>query len=60
MISQSLVKEFQRLLGAEQVFLEETDRATYSYDAAVLEPVMPAIVQTRLPGRVGSGGASVP
>jgi glycolate oxidase len=44
MISQSLVKEFQRLLGAEQVFLEETDRATYSYDAAVLEPVMPAIV----------------
>lgn len=44
MISQSLVKEFQRLLGKEQVFLEETDRATYSYDAAVLEPVMPAIV----------------
>jgi glycolate oxidase len=31
-------------LGAKQVFLEETDRATYSYDAAVLEPVMPAIV----------------
>ena len=44
MISQSLVKEFQRLLGKEQVFLEETDRATYAYDAAVLEPVMPGIV----------------
>jgi glycolate oxidase len=44
MISQSLVNEFQRLLGKEQVFLEETDRATYAYDAAVLEPVMPAIV----------------
>jgi glycolate oxidase len=44
MISQSLVKEFQRLLGKKQVFLEEVDRATYSYDAAVLEPVMPAIV----------------
>ncbi len=44
MLSQSLVKEFQRLLGQEQVFLEETDRATYAYDAAVLEPVMPAIV----------------
>jgi len=44
MISQSLIKEFQRLLGKEQVFLEETDRATYAYDAAVLEPVMPAIV----------------
>jgi glycolate oxidase len=44
MVSQTLVKEFQRILGKEQVFLEETDRATYAYDAAVLEPVMPAIV----------------
>lgn len=44
MISPGLIKEFQRLLGKEQVFLEETDRATYAYDAAVLEPVMPAIV----------------
>ena len=44
MVSQALVKEFQRILGKEQVFLEETDRATYAYDAAVLEPVLPAIV----------------
>ena len=44
MVSQALVKEFQRLLGKEQVYLEETDRATYAYDAAVLEPVLPAIV----------------
>ena len=44
MASQALVKEFQRLLGTEQVLLEETDRATYAYDAAVLEPVLPAIV----------------
>jgi glycolate oxidase len=44
MVSQALVKEFQRLLGQEQVFLEETDRATYAYDAAVLEPVLPVIV----------------
>ncbi|MFZ5452623.1 MAG: FAD-binding oxidoreductase [Thermodesulfobacteriota bacterium] len=43
MVSPALVKEFQRLLGKEQVFLEETDRATYAYDAAVLEPVLPAI-----------------
>ena len=44
MASQALVKEFQRVLGKEQVLLEETDRATYAYDAAVLEPVLPAIV----------------
>ncbi|MBI4642214.1 MAG: FAD-binding protein [Deltaproteobacteria bacterium] len=44
MVNQALVKEFQRILGKEQVFLEETDRATYAYDAAVLEPVLPAIV----------------
>jgi glycolate dehydrogenase FAD-linked subunit len=44
MASQALVKEFQRLLGTEQVLLEETDRATYAYDAAVLEPVLPVIV----------------
>ncbi len=44
MSNQALVQEFQRILGKEQVFLEETDRATYAYDAAVLEPVLPAIV----------------
>lgn len=44
MVSQGLLKEFQRILGKDQVFLEETDRATYAYDAAVLEPVMPAVV----------------
>lgn len=44
MVSQALVKEFRQILGKEQVFLEEIDRATYAYDAAVLEPVLPAIV----------------
>jgi glycolate oxidase len=44
MASQALVKEFQHVLGKEQVLLDETDRATYAYDAAVLEPVLPAIV----------------
>ena len=43
MVSDSLVKEFQRLLGKDQVFLQETDRLTYAYDA-VLEPVLPAMV----------------
>ena len=44
MVSDSLVKEFQRLIGKDQVFLQETDRLTYAYDAAVLEPVLPALV----------------
>jgi glycolate oxidase len=44
MLSQALVKELQLILGKEQVFLEEIDRATYAYDAAVLKPVLPAVV----------------
>jgi glycolate dehydrogenase FAD-linked subunit len=56
MVSASLTKEFQRLLGKDQVFLQETDRLTYAYDAAVLEPVLPALVvrpkSTELLGKV--------
>jgi glycolate oxidase len=44
MVSDSLVKEFQRLLGPDQVFRKEADRLTYAYDAAVLAPVLPALV----------------
>ncbi len=44
MISQSLLEEFQAKVGADNVFSEDTDRLTYSYDAAVLEPVMPGLV----------------
>ncbi|GLI35650.1 FAD-binding oxidoreductase [Desulforhabdus amnigena] len=44
MISQAVIKEFERILGKEKVFLDETDRHTYSYDAAVLEPVLPSVV----------------
>jgi glycolate oxidase len=44
MISQSLLKEFQAIVGADNVFSEDTDRLAYSYDAAVLEPVMPGLV----------------
>lgn len=54
MSNQALAQEFQRILGKEQVFLEETDRATYAYDAAVLEPVLPALVlQPRSAGELG-------
>ena len=44
MISKALLKEFTEILGKENIFTEEPDRATYSYDAAVLETVTPDIV----------------
>lgn len=40
----ALIKEFEKVVGKDNVFQDETDRATYSYDAAVLEPVLPALV----------------
>ncbi len=39
-----LLKEFERVLGRGNVLHEETDRHGYSYDAAVLEPVLPWLV----------------
>ncbi len=44
MISKSLVKEFEKLLGKENVFSSEADRQSYSYDGAVLQHVIPSIV----------------
>jgi len=44
MISQAVIKEFESILGKDGVFLDKTDRHTYSYDAAVLEPVLPSVV----------------
>ena len=44
MVSDPVVQEFQRLLGKDQVYLQESDRLTYAYDAAVLAPVLPALV----------------
>jgi len=44
MIPRALLKEFQRVLGHENVFHEKADLLTYSYDAAVLEPVFPGLV----------------
>ncbi|TYT75730.1 FAD-binding oxidoreductase [Desulfobotulus mexicanus] len=40
----SLVGAFKDLIGAENVMESETDRMNYSYDAAVLAPVMPGLV----------------
>lgn len=44
MASSSLIKEFQSILGPENVMTEEADRQVYAYDSAVLEPVIPELV----------------
>ncbi|WP_461210447.1 FAD-binding oxidoreductase [Desulfocurvus sp. DL9XJH121] len=43
MPSDALVKEFQAIVGKENVLHSEADRQSYSYDSAVLEPVVPAL-----------------
>ena len=44
MFPRTLIKEFQSILGKENVFANEADLVTYSYDAAVLDPVVPGVV----------------
>lgn len=44
MTKEALTKEFEAIVGADNVLTSETDRHTYSYDAAVLDSVMPALV----------------
>ncbi|WP_272700576.1 FAD-binding oxidoreductase [Desulfovibrio sp. Fe33] len=44
MTKEAIVKEFENIAGAENVMTGETDRHAYSYDAAVLDSVMPALV----------------
>ncbi|WP_300670777.1 FAD-linked oxidase C-terminal domain-containing protein [Desulfoluna sp.] len=44
MISGNLKKEFENLLGEKNVMGDEVTRMNYAYDAAVLDPVMPALV----------------
>ncbi len=43
-MKRGLIKEFQTIVGRENLFTEEADLAAYSYDAAVVKPVMPGIV----------------
>lgn len=43
MVSNALIREFKKIVGQENVFSDITDRVTYSYDAAVVEPVVPAV-----------------
>lgn len=44
MAREALIKDFETMLGKENVFSSEADRRTYAYDAAVLNPVVPAFV----------------
>lgn len=44
MIMKALIQEFERVVGKENVFQDEADRATYSYDAAPLTPALPSLV----------------
>jgi glycolate oxidase len=44
MANQVLVKDFASMLGLENVFSSEADRQIYSYDSAVLTPVVLALV----------------
>ncbi len=43
-LSSTLTNEFISVVGKENVFTEEADLQAYSYDAAVLTPVVPAVV----------------
>ena len=44
MLSPALIREFQAQVGEDAVFTAAADLLTYSYDAAPLEAVMPALV----------------
>lgn len=43
-MNESIIKEFAAIVGDENVMTSETDRHTYSYDAAVLDTAMPSLV----------------
>jgi glycolate oxidase len=44
MLRSSLLKKFTDLVGRENVLNDKADLVTYSYDAAVLNPVVPAAI----------------
>ncbi len=44
MTNKNLISEFARILGKENVMAEEADRQAYSYDSAMLPPVVPGLV----------------
>jgi glycolate oxidase len=44
MIADSLVRQFKTIVGTDNAWNEATDRFTYAYDAAVVEPVQPDLI----------------
>ncbi len=44
MPSAALIKEFEAVVGKDNVFTSEADRQSYSYDSAVLDAVVPSLV----------------
>lgn len=42
-MANSLAKDFEKIVGTENVFASEVDRHCYSYDSAVLKSVVPAL-----------------
>jgi glycolate oxidase len=43
-MNDALKKDFEALVGKENVMESESDRFSYAYDAAVLDPVLPSVV----------------
>ncbi len=50
MIPQPLIKALEEIVGKSNVMSQQADLVTYSYDAAVLDPVVPALVIRPLSG----------
>ena len=44
MLSDSIIQEFKRIVGDDNAWTDATDLHTYSYDAAVVDPVMPGLI----------------
>lgn len=44
MLSDALIKKFKEVLGPDNIMDSEADRHSYSYDSAVLQPVVPGLV----------------
>jgi glycolate oxidase len=44
MIPDSLIRQFKIILGEDNVWSDATDLHTYSYDAAVVDPVQPGLI----------------
>jgi glycolate oxidase len=44
MIADSLVKKFKAIVGDDNAWTDAADLHTYSYDAAVVDPVQPGLI----------------